>query len=116
MSDISDLLPRDKQITVRGVELTVKPLRLSHVLKLSKIGETIQNPSKCSDDEMVAAEYDLNTLINELIPALNGQTLEFGVLIEAMTALMETVEPSDSKELTARGVKLDSDPKAGKSG
>lgn len=113
---IEDLQPKEKQITVNGVELTAKPLRLSHALILTQLGEIFQNPKNATIDEVKKAEQNVDAIISELIPELAGKSLEMQTTIEIISQLMSTIQPSDNAELNAKGVKFDSDPKAERTG
>lgn len=113
---IEDLQPKDTIILVNGVELIAKPLRLSHAIILSQLGDIFQNPKTASIEEVKKAEQNIDALISEVIPELAGKTLDMQVSIEVISKLMATVQPSDNAELNAKGVKFDSDPKAEKTG
>lgn len=109
---IEDLKPKETKINVNGVELTAKPLRLSHALVLTQLGEIFQNPKNSSADDVKKAEKNVDELIGEIIPELKDIQLNMQTTIEIIAQLMNTVQPSDNAELNAKGVKFDSDPKA----
>lgn len=113
---IEDLKPKSFAVTVKGLELTCKPLRLSHALSISKIGEVFQNPKDFKHADIKQAEADMDTVIGELIPELKDTELDITCIMELITQMMEHIQPSDNKELEEKGVKIDSDPKAGKTG
>jgi hypothetical protein len=113
---IDDLKPKNFKINVKGVELECKPLRLSHTLVLAKIGEVFKDPKTASKNEIANAENDLNEIFGELIPEIKGIQLDMQSTLEVMTQMMETIEPSDNKELAERGVKFNDDPKAERTG
>lgn len=110
---IEDLKPQDKIITVGGVEVTCKPLRLSHALVLTQMGEIFQNPKNAKYEDMQKAEQNMDKLLSELIPELAGVNLDLNKTMEILTQMMVMIEPADNKELRERGVKFDNDPKAG---
>jgi hypothetical protein len=113
---LSDLQPKPFKVTIRGVELECKPLRLSHALTLSKVGEVFQNPKSTTKEEVKKAEAEMDELAVELIPELAGIQLDVGSILDLISQMMVTVTPSDNKELNDKGVKLNSDPKAEKIG
>jgi hypothetical protein len=109
---INDLKPQDKTITVRGVEMTCKPLRLSHALILTQIGEIFQNAKDAKVEDIKKAEKNIDDVVTDLIPELAGVQLDISITMDLITQLVTMIEPSDNKELHDKGVKFDSDPKA----
>lgn len=112
MGDINDLLPKEKTITVQGVELTVKPMRLRHALHLSKIADVFTNHEKYKAADIDEADKLIHEIVGELIPQLAGKELSFDLVGKLVGEMLNTVAPSDTRELDERGVKLDTDPKA----
>lgn len=106
---IDDLRPKDFTIEVKGVSLKCKPLRLSHTLTLSKVGQIFQE-GKASRQEIIEAENDLDWVLKEIIPELGDQKLDISSTMKIIEQLMETIQPSDNKELEKQGVTF-SDPK-----
>lgn len=113
---IEDLQPKSFKVTVKGVELTCKPLRLSHALTLSKVGEIFQNTKDATPEEIQSAEKQMDGLVGELIPELKEVQLDVGSILELLGQMMETIQPTDNKELEKNGVKFDTDPKVEKTG
>ncbi|RLA58676.1 MAG: hypothetical protein DRR04_10395 [Gammaproteobacteria bacterium] len=113
---IEDLKPKPFKVTVRGVELECRPVRLSHTLILAKIGNIFENASTVSTEEIKQSEKDINELFAELIPELKGIDLDIGSTMELIQQIMDQVEPADNKELDKKGVKFDTDPKAPRTG
>ena len=113
---IDDLQPKDIILNLNGVELTAKPPRLSHALILTQLGEVFQNATKASIEDIKKAEQNVDNLIADLIPELAGKTLDMNTTIEIISQLMDKIQPSDNAELSAKGVKFDSDPKVEKIG
>lgn len=109
---IEDLKPKNFTITVKGVELNCRPLKLSQALLVSKVGAVFQNTQEATRDQITQAEKDLYEVIGETIPDLKGVELDMSVLMDVITQLSESITPSDNKELKERGVKFDADPKA----
>lgn len=114
-----DLAAQPRQITItrnnKEYMLTAQPVRMSHALLLTKAGKIFENASDASENDIDQAEKIFTRLINELIPELKGVDLDLQVTLDIISALMDTVEPTDNKELNEAGVKFD-DPKADKSG
>lgn len=113
---IEDLKPKSFKITVKGVELECSPLRLSHALTVAKLGEVFQNSKDATKAQIAQAEVDMDEVISELIPELKGINLDISSVIEIITLMMETIQPSDNKELDEQGVDISNDPKAPKIG
>lgn len=108
---LDDLRPKEFNITVKGVELTSKPLRLSHALIVAKLGKVFESPDNASTEQIKQAQADIDGLIGELIPELEGVELDMSSTMELVTQLMNHVQPSDNKELQDKGVSMDTDPK-----
>ncbi len=109
---IEDLKPKNFKVKIKGVELDCKPLRMSHTLIVSKIGEIFQNINISTKKEIKQAEVDMDEVIAELIPELDGVKLDMESVLELITSMMESIQPSDNKELKEKGVAFDTDPKA----
>ena len=109
---IEDLQPKPFTIKVKGLELECKPLRMSHALIISKVGEVFQSPKEATLQTVNQAEQDMDAVIGELIPELKGVQLDMATVLEVITQMMEHIQPSDNKELDEKGVKFDTDPKA----
>ncbi len=113
---VEDLRAKDFIIKIKDVELQCKPLKLSHALTVSKLGEIFQNTKNVTKQEVKQAEADMDEIIKELIPELAGVELDLGTTLEVITGMMENVQPSDNKELSDNKVKIDTDPKVEKIG
>lgn len=108
---IEDLRAKNFNIKVKGVELTCKPLKLTHALTVSKVGEVFQNAKEATKQQRIEAQNDMDELIKELVPELSGVELDLSATLEIITQMMEHVQPADNKELEEKKVKFDSDPK-----
>jgi hypothetical protein len=113
---IQDLQPKPFTVVIKGVSLQCKPLRMSHTLTVSKVGEIFQNLSTASSDAIKQAEKDMDEVISNLIPELAGIELDMQATLDLITQMMESIAPSDNKELVDRGVEFNTDPKAEKNG
>jgi hypothetical protein len=109
---INDLSPKPFKVNVKGLELTSQPLRLSHALVLTKIGNIFQNIEGAKKAEITQAEKDLDEVIGELIPELKDIKLDMATTLSLIEQLMSTIEPDDNKELKEKGVSFNSDLKA----
>ena len=113
---IEDLKPKKFKITIKGVEVECKPLRLSHALTISQIGEVFNNSKKTSTIELKKCEEDMDNIIGELIPELKDIELDVASILDVITQMMGTIQPTDNKYLNENEVSFDSDPKAEKIG
>ncbi len=109
---IDDLRPKPFKVVIKGVELECQPLRLSHALAISRIGELMQNSAKHSMDDIRVSEKELDTIISELIPELGDINLELSAVMQLFEQMMDHIQPVEDQELKKNNVKLDSDPKA----
>ena len=110
---VEDLKPKNFKIIIKGVELDCKPPKLSHILMFSKVGETFNNLKDVTKESVVQAQNDFDWVVGELLPELNDIDLDMQSVIDVITQIMEQVSPEETKELDARGVKFDTDPKVG---
>lgn len=113
---IDDLRPKNFKVNIKGVELECKPLRMSHTLIVSKIGDIFQNVSTSTNEQITQAQKDMDQVIADLIPELSGIELDMSATLELITQMMDQVQPDDNKELSDKGVSFDTDPKAEKIG
>jgi hypothetical protein len=113
---IEDLRPKNFKVNIKGVEVDCKPPRLSHILVISKVGESFQNIANLKREQIQEAEKDFDWVVSELMPELKGIDLDMQSVIDLITQIMEKIQPDESKELSDKGVKIDSDPKAEKIG
>lgn len=110
---IDDLAPQPFEIKVKGVTLVCKPLRLSHALTISKIGAVLQGESDIA--AIQKAESDMDAVISTLIPELEGKELDMATTMTIINAMLESIQPEDTKELQKAGVTFDG-PKVAKNG
>lgn len=113
---IDDLQPKDFTINLNGVELTCKPLKLSHTLALASVGSILDNINNASIEEIKRVEKNVYAVIPEIIPELTGKTLDGNTILNIITQVMTASQPSEIEFLEKNGVKIDSDPKAQKVG
>ena len=111
MPSIEDLKPVKFKINIRGVDLNCSPLRLSHALIVAKIGEVFQDPKSAKSADIKQAQADMDEVIAELIPELQGIELDMTDTIDLITQLTDSNVPTDNKFLKESGVQFD-DPKA----
>jgi hypothetical protein len=112
---IEDLKPESTIVTIKGVKLTCKPLRLSHALIMTQVGELFKDVKDAEVADINKAQKNMDLLIGELIPELAGVELGMQDTIDLITQLMGTVEPADNKELKEKGVSFSPDLKADQS-
>ena len=111
--NVEDLRPKPFKVTVKGVDLECKPLRMSHALSLAKIGNAFEDPGTKSREENKKLELEFDEVVSELVPDLAGVPLDLQSSMELIQQLMASVEPSESQELKENKVELpSSDPKA----
>lgn len=114
---INDLQPKKFEIELSVTGETEKvivmclPLRLSHALIVSKIGDVFKNVGTATSKEIKDAEASVDDVVAELIPELKDIKLDMKNVMELITAMMGQIEPEDNKELSESGVKFDTDPK-----
>lgn len=113
---INDLQPKNIKITIRGVEITSKPLKLKHALQLAKVGVVFQDLQNASNQDIDLAEKSVTDIFGELMPELKSVELTVADTMTVLNQLMETIEPEDNKELDKLGVKFDKDPKGKETG
>lgn len=113
---VEDLKPKPFKIKINGVELTSQPIRLSQALVLTRVGKLFEDSSSATKQEIKQAEADIDEVFTELMPELKDAKLDSGVSLEIISQLMDSIQPSDNKELKKRKVKFDTDPKALKTG
>lgn len=111
MATIEDLQPKSFTVTIRDVEITCKPLRLSHLLKIAKIGEVFKDAKSSTSEQISEAERDIDGIIDELMPELKGIQLGMQDVLDVIAQMMESVQPTDNKFLKDKGVEFASDPK-----
>lgn len=112
MLTIDDLKPKNFKITIKGVELESKPLKLSHGLLIARLSGIFNNLAEAKKEDIKAAEKDLEEVISELIPDLKDVPLDMSMTVELISQLMDAAQPDDNKELSDKGVSFDADPKA----
>jgi hypothetical protein len=110
--NISDLQPSNVEIKIGNSTVTSKPVRLSHALILTQLGEIFQNPAKYSFEDIKKAETNIDSIFADLMPELTGTKLDMNTTINIISQLMDTIQPSDNQELSAKGVTFNNDPKA----
>ena len=112
---IEDLIPKTFAVTLKGVELNCQPPRLNHTLLLAKVGRVFENPN-ATNEQIESAQNDVDKVIEELLPELEGNKLDTKATLQFIQQVMEQIQPDDNKELQEKGVKFDSDPKAQRTG
>lgn len=113
---INDLQPKDFTITVKGLQLTCKPPRLSHILVISKVGEAFDNINNLDRQKIEAVTADFDWVVEQLVPELKGIQLDMQDSVDILTQIMEQVTPDENQELKDKGVSFDADPKVEKIG
>lgn len=109
--NVSDLQPKPFTITLGGQTTECAPLKLRHIFILNKIGMVLQNPGEATKDQILEAEADFDYIIGDLVPELKGASLPVDMILDLITQMMVTVNPSENKELADKGVSFDADPK-----
>ncbi len=112
--NISDLQPKPFTVTLGEQETECAPLKLRHIFILNKLGTVFQNPDSATREQITEAEADFNYVVADLIPELKDVSLPIDMMMSLITQMMSTVNPSENKELEAKGVSFDTNPKAPK--
>ena len=112
---LEDLRPKNFTITIQGVELECKPLKLSHTLTMASISDIFSNLKDSTPESIERADKEIQSLIADIIPSLNFE-LDGATTMEIITELVNSTTPSDVEYLNKNGVKLDASPKAEKVG
>lgn len=110
--NISDLQPKPFTVKLRDQTTECAPLKMRHIFILNKIGIILQKPAEATKEQILEAETDFNYIIADLIPELTGVTLPIETMLDLLTQMMETITPSENKELADKGVSFDANPKA----
>jgi hypothetical protein len=113
---VADLQPKEFKLTIKGVEITSRPPKLSHMLVLSKVGNLFQNINDAKREDILTAQEDFNWVVDELIPELKGTELDMQSSIDLITEIMKQVQPEENIQLAEQNVKFDTDPKVPKVG
>lgn len=108
---LDDLQPKQFKIKIKDTELTCNPPEMWHTMVLAKVGTLFQNIDKATQTEMRQAQIDLEEVIRELIPELNGIKLDTNTWLIIMQQIFDASQPNDDRELKEKGVRLNTDPK-----
>lgn len=110
MPSVEDLRPQPFKITIRGVELDCKPLRMEHGLLISKIAAVFQNMDKATRKDIVTAQEDFDYVVASLVPELKDIELNIDDSLTVIEQMQTGSEPTDDQYLKEQGVQL-GDPK-----
>lgn len=111
-ASIQDLQPKEFDITIKGVKLRCKPLRVSHALVVTKLGDIFSNPKDYNTKQIRQAQADLDEVIGDLVPELKGIELGYEETAELIGQMMDGTQPEDDAKLKEAGVEFEvSDPK-----
>lgn len=112
--NVSDLQPKPFTVTLGEQTTECAPLKLRHIFILNKLGTVFQSPEGATREQIEEAEADFNYVVADLIPELKDVNLPIDMMMDLITQMMTTVNPSENKELEAKGVSFDTNPKANK--
>lgn len=110
MPSVEDLRPQPFKITIRGVELECKPLRMEHGLLISKIASVFSKGENATREDIVTAQKDFDYVVSSLIPELKDVELNIDDSLAVIEQMQTGSEPSDDQYLKEQGVQL-GDPK-----
>lgn len=113
---IDDLVVSETTIKLQGLELKVQPLTIAQMLLVMRVANVFSKPEEHTKEQIIAAEIELNEIINATVPDLEGKRLKSSVIMELLNLLMETIMPQTNAELIEKGVKFNEDPKGQKDG
>lgn len=108
----SDIIPEQSELEVRGVKYKVKPQKLYHALMITKFGSTFENIAKLTAQQAKQLDNEVNQLINELIPELVSIELTPNEIMEVLSHIMLSSQPSEVKALDEEGIAVNESPKA----
>lgn len=110
--DLDALQPKAAIVKFGGKEITLNPPKTGDVLKLGAAAQKLQNVDELTSEEVDEAFDDIRRHIAHIIPDLAGEQLNMQQILVLIKAISDMAIPPDAKELAARGITVDSDPKA----
>jgi hypothetical protein len=115
MSDVIDLdalQPKPAIIKFKDKEITLLPPTTGDVLRLGEVSQKLQDITKEGDSAKIEASLEVVTQqVYKIVPDLSGEPLNTQQLLVLIKAISDMAIPPDAKELKARGITVDSDPK-----
>jgi hypothetical protein len=83
---------------------------------VSKIGTIFNDPASATKQQIKQAEADLDELIAELIPDLKDIQLDVSSITEAISGMMQGIQPTEQQELEEHNIEFDSEKKVERDG
>lgn len=107
--DLNALVPESRRIRFGDPpkEVEVKPPTTENILKLSALGQKMQNVQAMDEAETANLVKDLQNQIYACIPELQDQPLNTAQLLKLIELITEMGTPGDIKELEKRGITPD---------
>lgn len=109
--DLDALVPPSVTIKFSGETIEVKPPKTGDVLRLGTLGQQLGKADELTPDELEKAVQDVTNLIYTVVPELAQKPLNTAQLLALVKIISDMSIPPDSKELSDRGITVDS-PKA----
>lgn len=106
MYDLDALVPDSVTIKIDNQEIALQQPGTGQMLRLSKVGQQLQDAESMTPEQIEQAEQDLKAAIVACVPELADKQLNTTQLTKLMLILSDMVVPPDTKELEARGIKI----------
>lgn len=110
--DLDAFSPEGVTVNLNGQEIYLEPPHMSDILRVGVLSNKLRS---LGEEELEALEEVYNELgeaIKKCAPALPVETLNIVQLLKLVSILMDMATPKDIKELDAKGITVNTDPKA----
>lgn len=110
--DLDALVPQSVVIKFDGQEIEVKPPTLADILALGSLGQQMAKAGSLTPEQNEELTTDLTAYIKRIIPELKDKNLASYQLLKLVEIINGMSTPPEAKELEAKGISTDTDPKA----
>jgi hypothetical protein len=110
--DLDSVAPPKAIVKFDGKSIELKSPELGKLLEISTLATPLQKANEIAAEQVIDILDRITDKIYEMVPELSGSKLSIQQSLVLVKALQEMAIPQDAKELAAKGIKLDSDPKA----
>lgn len=112
--EATDLQPSKFQVTINGKEYWCNPPRMAHRIILMKVQPLFEAIAALADgkdvevssDKIIEYQKDLDALFADLIPDLNGVTLDENDLVTVIDQLVTGSQPAEARQLAEAKVQV----------